>query len=368
MTSRLLLCCSGLLLCSVANGSELAKKDSPQVPTTPLKAIGTVPPAKGGFLAWLEPVKTDDKGNAYLLVLPEIRRHTDPNAEIPRPRDVVRISADGKERTTLSPIKNPKLATATMVTTAAIALDPHGELSMLVWARWRDASGGEEKRGQYIVSFDNDGDYRSEVEVDWRELGVMQFEAFGSGRFLLRGRWTNAEEIRLAILSPTGSLQDIDWSERPSQMREPEEPNEPSTPRRTPSFGQMVRGGDGRIYVTHPGERPEETIIYAVSASGHSEKVYTLRPMLGDLPLVGMRAAGDRIAAVYLENSGDKGRWWIAVYSNAVIDPTDSAASHIASPLAVYGPAPGVPVAYRLEESSDRFTFLKGGNFMTMSP
>ena len=365
MTSRLVVSCSALLLCSVASGREQAKRDSPKVQTTPLKAVGAVPPAKGGFLAWLEPVNTDDEGNAYLLVLPEIRRQTDPNAEIPRPRDVVRLSADGKERTTLSPIKSPKLATATTVTTAAMALDPHGELSMLVWARWRDAHGGEEKRGQYIVSLDSDGDYRSEVEVDWRELGVTQFEAFGSGKFLLRGRWTDADEVRLAILLPTGRLQDIDWSEQPSALREP---NEPSTPRKTPAFGQMVRGGDGRVYLTRPGERPDETILYAVSASGHGERVCTLRPMLGDLPLVGMRAAGDRIAAVYLEDSGDKGRWWIAVYRHAASDSADDAASDLAVPLAVYGPAPGVPVSYRLEGSSDRFTFLKGGNFMTMSP
>jgi hypothetical protein len=122
----------------------------------------------------------------------------------------------------------------------------------------------------------------------------------------------------------------------------------------------MVRGGDGRIYVTRPGERPDETVVYAVSASGQSERVLTLRPIQGDLPLVGMKAAGDRLAAVYAENSGKQGRWWIAVYGNT--------ASDLTSLLAVYGPAPAAPIAYRLDESGDRFTFLKGGNFMTMSP
>jgi hypothetical protein len=302
-------------------------------------------------------VKSDDKGNAYFLVLPEIRRQTDPTAEVPRPRDVLRISADGKERSMLSPIKSSKLATATTVTTAGMALDPDGVLAMLVWARWRDSNGGEEKRGQYIVSFDKKGDYRSEVEVDWRELGVMQFEAFGSGKFLLRGRWTNTDEMRLAILSASGSLKDVvDWSEHSSGVPEL---NERSTVTRRTAFGQMVLGGDGRIYVTQPGERPGETVVYAVSASGESERVYTLRPMPGDLPIVGMKAAGDRLAAVYLEHSGESERWWIAVYGNVPSDP--------ASPLAVYGPAPGVPISYRQEESGDRFTFLKGGNFMTMS-
>jgi hypothetical protein len=357
MRLRSLLSCSALLICSVADGSELSKKGSARVPTTPLTAVSTVSATKGSFLAWIEPVKSDDKGNAYFLILPEIRRQTDPNAEVPKPRDVLRISGDGKERSTVSPIKSSKLATATTVTTAGIALDPDGALSMLVWAHWRDSTGGEDKRGQYIVSFDKGGDYRSEVEVDWREMGVMQFEAFGSGKFLLRGRWANADEMRLVVLLPTGSLQDIDWSERPSQAPEP---IERSSPPRTASFGQMVRGGDGRIYVTQPGERPGETVVYAISPSGQSERVYTLRPMPGDLPLVGMKAAGDRLAAVYVENSGDKGRWWIAIYGNV--------ASDVAAPLAVYGPAPAAPISYRLEESGDRFTFLKGGNFMTMSP
>jgi hypothetical protein len=229
---------------------------------------------------------------------------------------------------------------------------------MLVWARWRDAiGGGEERRGQYIVSFDRDGDYRSAVEVDWREVGVMQFEAFGSGKFLLRGRWANAEEIRLAILSPTGNLQDIDWSEQPSK---PAEPNEPTRLRKQPSFGQMVRGGDGRVYVTQPGQHTDEIIVHAVTASGQSERVHTLRPIQNDLPLVGMKAAGDRLAAVYLEDSEKEDRWWIAVYRNTTGD--------LPSPLAVYGPAPAAPIAYRVEESGDRFTFLKGGNFITMAP
>lgn len=356
---RLVLSSSALLICWVADASELTKKASPEVQTTPLKEVSTVPASNGGFRAWIEPVQSDDKGNAYLLVLPEIRRQTEPTAEVPRPRDVLRISADGKKKSTLSPMKSPKFATATVVT-RAIAVDPDGALSMLIWARWGDSISGEEKRGQYIVSFDKEGEYRSEVEVDWRELGVVQFEAFGSGRFLLRGqRGTNPDEMRLAILSATGqTLMDVVDSSGPS--REAPELNERSAPRRRAAFGQMVRGGDGRIYLTQPGEGPDENVVYAINTSGESEKVCTLRRMPGNLPLVGLKAAADRLAAVYLEGGGETERFWIAIYGNVASDSDRT-------PLAIYGPAPRAPISYQQAESGDRFTFLKGGNFVTMS-
>lgn len=208
---RLLLPCSAWIVLSVGDAGDSAKEAVREVQTTPLKAVATVPATKGAFLAWLEPVQSDADGNVYFLVLPAICPQADTAAETPRPRDVLRISADGKKRSVFSPMTSAKFATATNVATATIALDPDGALSVVVWARWRDSSGHDEKRGQYIVSFDKEGRYRSEVEVDWRDLAVIQFEAFGSGQFLLRGRrGTNPNEIRLAILSDTGqNLQDV---------------------------------------------------------------------------------------------------------------------------------------------------------------
>jgi hypothetical protein len=304
-------------------------------------------------------VQTDDKGNAYLLVVP-VLRPTDAPRDVPRLRDVLRISGDGKKRSTLSPMKSSKFANATTVTTRAIALDPEGALSMLTWARWPDSSSGEEKNGQYIVSFDKDGEYRSEAEVDWRELGVTQFEAFGSGRFLLRGRRvTNADEMRLAVFSANGqTLVDVvDWSDSSGAP----EPKEHPARRRMASFDQMVRGGDGRIYVTQPAELPDENVVYAINTSGETEKVCTLPRLLGGPSFVGLKAAADRLAAVYVEGGSGTERFWIAIYDSV------AANSGGTSPLAVYGPAPGVPISYQHEESGDRFTFLKEGHFVTMS-
>lgn len=360
--SRSLLVWAALLICSVGNAGELAQKAAREVQTTPLREIATAPATKDGFLAWLEPVKSDADGNVYFLVLPEIRPQADTTAEIPRPRDVLRISADGKKRSTFSPITSSRFATATSIATTTIALDPDGALSMVVWARWRDSNGHDEKRGQYVVSFDREGKCRSEVEVDWRELAVIQFEAFKSGQFLLRGRGgTNPDEIRLAILSATGqNLQDV-VIDRSGLSSEVPEVDDLSTPRRRALSDQMVRGGDGRIYVTQAGERPGENVVYGVNESGESEKMFTLRRMPGDPPLRGLKAAGSRLAAAYREGEGAgvTARWWIAVYSNS---PTD-----LASPLAVYGPVPGGLISYQQGDSGDRLTFLKEGNFVTMS-
>jgi hypothetical protein len=232
---------------------------------------------------------------------------------------------------------------------------------MLTWARWPDSSSGEERNGQYIVCFDKDGEYRSEAEVDWRELEVTQFEAFGSGRFLLRGRRvTNAGEMRLAVFSANGqTLVDVvDWSEHSSEG--PELKERPAR-RRMASFDQMVRGGDGRIYVTQPGEQPDENVVYAINTSGEAEKVCTLRRLPGGPSFVGLKAAAARLAAVYVEGGGGTERFWIAIYDSVAGDGGGT------SPLAVYGPAPGVPISYQQVESGDRFTFLKEGHFVTMS-
>jgi hypothetical protein len=344
----------------MGSGGEPAKETTGKIQATPLREVGTFSASKSGYLAWVEPVVGDDKGNAYFLLVPVIPRQSDLAGDIPRPRDVLRLSADGKRKSTLSPVVSSKFANA-KVTTAAIALDPDGSLSMLIWARWDDSSGHKEKTGQYIVSLDKAGKYRTELEVNSRELGVTQFEAFGSGQFLLRGWEPITGESRLAILSANGQVQDVvAWSD-PTNALDPSAPP-PATKRTT--FNQMVRSGDGRIYVTQQGERSGENVVFAISASGQSERLFTLPRLPGEPPLRGLKAAGDRLAAVYLEtqetvSGGPKQRWWVAIYSNA--------ASEGDLPLAVYGPAPGAPISYRQEDSGDRFTFLRQGQLVTMS-
>jgi hypothetical protein len=228
---------------------------------------------------------------------------------------------------------------------------------MLVWARWPGDIGQPEKSGQYIVSFDRKGEYRSHLEVDWHEILVNQFEVFGSGEFLLRGRRTSPAESRVAILSASGqTIKDVgNWSGKPL--------DEPS-PESSPKFDQMVRGDDGRIYLTWQETGEERDIVYAVSASGESERAFAVPPLPKEPQLVGWKAADDRFAGTYrseASSSEGAGRWWIAVYSNV------SAGSEPETTL--YGPAPGPLICYQHKRSGDQFTILtEGTKLLTMSP
>jgi hypothetical protein len=328
--------------------------------------LSTAAVSQGGYLAWSGPALCDEDENVYFLVVPhstprDVQDGAAAAADVLNPRDVLRVSADGKKRITFNPAVSSKFANAKELTTIAMALDRDGTLFMLIWARW---GGQGEKSGQYIVSFDKKGEYRSHLEVDWEEMLVHQFEVFGSGQFLLRGRRTHTAEPRLAILSAAGqTLQDVVGWSGPSDLLE-----EPS-PTSTAKFDHLARGGDGRIYVTQQDARQHEDVVYAFRSSGESEEVFKLRPMPRGPQLLGWKAAGDRFAATYLEreqqseaSSGDqRGRWWIAVYSN-VADVGELQTT-------VYGPAPGPPLCYQHKGSGDRFTFLMDGTkLVTMSP
>jgi len=103
-------------------------------------------------------------------------------------------------------------------------------------------------------------------------------------------------------------------------------------------------------------------VVYAVSASGQTERVFKLPPMPKDPPLLAWKAADDRFAASYQSDaSGDqRSRWWIAVYSN-IADGSEPETT-------LYGPAPGPLLCYQHKSSKDRFTFLTDGTkLVTMS-
>jgi hypothetical protein len=349
---------------SVVDVGEAANPEAPvsaETQATPLQTLSTATISDGGYLAWAEPALCDEDENAYFLIVPHWRDGQDePTAASgsPSPRDVLRVSSDGKKRITFSPGKGSKFANATELRTMAVAVDQNGALFMLIWARWRDNVGQPEKSGQYIVSFDRKGEYRSHLEVDWQEILVNQFEVFGSGEFLLRGRRIHPAESRLAILSASGqTLQDVG-----SSSGQPlDEPSPESTPQS--KFDRMVRGGDGRIYVTREEDVGQGDVVYAISASGQSERVFKLPPMPKDPPLVAWKAADDRFAASYRSDasSGEQtSRWWIAVYSNVADGPEPE--------TTLYGPAPGPLICYQHKRSGDRFTFLtEGTRLVTMS-
>jgi len=347
-------------MCSVAGIGESAKPDgavSAEAQATPLRTLRTAAISDGQYFAWAEPALCDEDENTYFLVMPHWSdaQAADASFQTPTPRDVLRVSSDGKKRINFSPGRISKFANTTELKTVTVAVDRNG-LYMLIWARWNDNGDQREKSGQYIVSFDRKGEYRSHLEVDWQEILVSQFEVFGSGEFLLRGRRIHPSESRIAILSASGqTLQDVgSWSGRPLDDLSPE-----SAP---PSkFDRMVRGSDGRIYVTQ-GEVGQGDVVYAVSASGQTERVFKLPPMPKDPPLVAWKAADDRFAASYPSDAPgeQRSRWWIAVYSN-IADGSELETT-------LYGPAPGPLLCYQHKGSKDRFTFLTDGTkLVTMS-
>jgi hypothetical protein len=217
--------------------------------------------------------------------------------------------------------------------------------------------------GQALCDENGRGEYRSHIKVDSSEILVEQFDVFGSGQFLLRGRRPDRLEPRLAILSPGGGLKDVvGWPGLDKPMEEPSLKNQGNL-----GLDQITRGGDGRIYVAALDAREGEDVVYAFGPSGDRREVFTLRPMAQAPRLLGWKAAGRRFAAAYQRDErapeaspGEhRGRYWIAVYDNRAgggdLQPT------------VYGPAPGPPICYRHEESKDRFTFLQDGKLVTMS-
>ena len=346
--------CCGL---ATAEDSRNRAKTAPAGPDAiPLQTLSTATAtiSGDGFLSWSGPPLCDQRQNVYLLLVPHWTARPDGTAGAGaalRPRDVLRISSDGKKQTTFKPTADPKFANVDDLITIGAALDQHGTLFTLVWARWREGSAQSAKSGQFILSFKPDGQLRSQVEVDPDQILVDKFEVFGSGDFLVRGRRPNSSDPRLAILGSSGrSLQDVRrWSGK--FLDDPS----PDTP---PHFDYMVRGRDGRIYLTQPDPGEEGDTVYAISSTGDAERVFKLPRMPKDPSLLGWTASEDAFAATYHDGGEQSGRWWVAVYRNDGDDVQTT----------VYGPAPGPPICYEHVGAKDRFTFVKDGTkLVTMS-
>jgi hypothetical protein len=322
--------------------------------STPLRTVRSTRAPIGDYFGWVGQPACDATGNSYFLVA----QPAAPGRKLKEPRAVLRISADGRTRRSVTPADVPELASAHELRTLSFALDPDGGVFLLVWAE----SGG--RTGQYIVSFDPEGRYRRHFEVDSRRILVDQFEAFGAGRFLLRGRWPDRSEARLAILSAGGrELEDVvGWPGLDEPLEQPSLENQASL-----RLDQITRGVDGRIYIAGLDARKGEDVVYAVDSSGDCREVFTLRSIPWAPRLLGWKAAGRRFAAAYQRDEptpgaspGEhRGRYWIAVYDN----PTRG------SGLAptVYGPASGPPICYRHDATGDLFTFLQEGSLVAMS-
>ena len=351
MSLRCVVVLMSLFVWPEANADESA---SPEVSTSiaattiRLRELSAVPISQGGFMAWVGMPRSDEDGNLYFLQQPFLAQDAAGTArDALDPRDVLRIAADGMKRATISPTAAPRFAGAKILRTVAMTLDDDGLLYLLVWAEW------EEEHGQYIVALDREGKYRFNLELDWQEILVNQFDVFESGDFLLRGRWLPTDKVRVAILPRSGN-------ELRPVFAHPTEYMDESSTEDEPHFAHMVRGGDGRIYVTVQGQGKERDTVHAIAPTGDSEMVLELADLPGNPQLVGLSAAGNRLAATYraaTERPEDSAGWMIATYH---------CGAGYCELEAVYGPAPGPPVAYHYKRG-DRFTFLKGKELVTMS-
>jgi hypothetical protein len=309
---------------------------------TPLRTTSTVAFSESSWFAWMNPARCDTDGNVFVVAVPEADPRDVKNAPAPpqytkKPSDILRVSADGKKRIRFSPAAVPAFANAEEVNTIATALSPSGTLFALVWAPRGQAG------SQHIVSFDETGQYRSQIEVNVEEMVVQGFEVFGSGEFLLWGTrpWGGP---RVSIMSGSSGdlLQDV--------------VDEDSG--RTPKVSNHVtRAGDGQIYFVPQGQES----IHAVAPSGLSKYAFRLARVPRNWRLLDLKAAGPRrIAATYYEErpGQNSGRAWFAVYD-----------ALLGEQLAVYGPASGAPLCYEQSGRQDLFTVLKDARcLLRLSP
>jgi hypothetical protein len=333
----------GILLSTAVLASDSERSRTEQ-PPRPLEELRTTP-IGDGFFGWADPALCDDAENTYFLTVTPWGPDT---KEQPMPRDVLKIPPDGK-RTTVSPANSPKLSAAKLASTGA-AIDAGGRIWLLVWATWKGQPGEEDKRAQYLVTFNEKGEYRSEIEVDSKEILISRFDVFDSGELLLLGRRGGLAESRVTVLSPSGKeLRDVTAELAGQPIDDGAKP---------PPMERMARGGDGRIYVTHD-QGDKGILVTAISPSGQSERVLAMQSGPERASLDGWRAAGDRFAAAYKSaQEGQSSRWWIVVHRTL---------SGSADDQQVYGPAPGPLLCYSHRESGERFTFYVDGKLVTMS-
>jgi hypothetical protein len=325
---------------------ETAGVSSAATVATELRESHRVSFSKPGVFAWLNPARSDDDGNLLFVVVPgadarDLKNVPAPPRHVKTPSDILAVSADGKRTSVLSPRTIPAFADADEITTLGIAIDPSGTLLALVWVPRGEAGGRH-----YIVSFDKNGGYRSRLEIEPDEIAVGQFEVFGSGDFLLRGQRPYSEGVRVVVMSAGGGdLHDV------VSLSNEHVKDLAATLTFSSWSDHFVRGGDGRIYFVPAGEDS----VHLIEASGNSQEVFKLAPMPRNRRrLVDLRAAGQRLAAIYFEERPqNKGRHWIAVYDVV-----------LGERLAVYGPASGIPVRYEYSDGQDRFTLLKDGQYL----
>jgi hypothetical protein len=341
MTSTLIPALGLLALIGSRAPAGTIPESPPERPeTTPLREVDKVPFTDGGWFAWREPAHCDGDGNLIVVPVPAADPRI-PAARQKRPDAILRVSRDGKKKTTIDPTRG-SFPGASEAVTVATTIDSGGSVHALLWIP------GERERTFRIASYDNSGEYRSSVKIDPEEIQVGDFEAFGSGEFLLFGvAMLPKVETRLVVLDSSGNLHDVLGVAVDDPTKEPEAPKRPP---------QMAPGGDGSIYLVLDGE----DAVYVVNPSAQIRRAFTLDATPRDWRRVGLKAAENRLAVVYYQapaNEGHGGSFWMAVYD--VLSGERQA---------ILGPVNRPPLCYSRQSDRDTFTVLGGKDLLLMAP
>jgi hypothetical protein len=202
----------------------------------------------------------------------------------------------------------------------------------------------EQMGGQYIVSFDRSGRYRSRIAIDLDQMIVQRIAVFGSGEFLLDGVRPSSGRRQVVMPAIGGALQDVVAVADTTSAESGPPP---------PISDRFARGGDGRIYFVPD----DSSSVHAVTPAGTSEEVFRLSDVPRPWRIFDLKAAGNRLAVTYLEGTGaDHARYWVAIHD-----------ARFGERLALYGPSPGAPLCYEFSGEQDRLTVYQGGYLVTLA-
>jgi hypothetical protein len=284
----------GSLCWGVAEAQDAVKRtgpSSPRVAAIPLRESGTVTFSGSDWFSWVNPARCDANGDVFVVPIPEADPRDVKNKSVPpryskKPRDIWKFSRDGRKITVFDLASVPVLTDAKEIDTRGIALGPDGSVFALVWApRERPLGTGDQVTGDhYVVSFQGTGKYSSQIQLDEDEISPVRIDVFGSGELLLQGVDPQGRP-RIGVMSAMGGrLQDLFGTpevETGDTARPPEK-----------QLHHLARGGDGRIYYV----REDDSSVYAIASTGLTERVARLTRMPRGWQLVGLLAAGTRVA------------------------------------------------------------------------
>ncbi len=253
-----------------------------------LEITGTVPVNQFGREV-PQTTKCDLDGNLYAFLEPGRG-------------DVIRISADGTKFTTYSLADVPEMATEVGGASLAPEFTPGMDGELYIIVRRSNRTTGKEVNNKpeldfRIVSFDNDGKYRSQFKLESR-FWPTHIAVFSSGDLLLTGSKVlevqdNSKPVAFAgIFNDRGQL--IKEIPMPEGVQYP--------PFKYVVAGTAQTARDGNVYVLY---NTPHTPIYVLSPAAEIVKTVKLEEQDGE-QLVGAKVAAGRLLGVYDQSNKEK--------------------------------------------------------------